>query len=99
MNDAEKLARADKARAVIENPIYQEAWENTRKAIWALIEQTPLADDRTAHELRLCLKLLRDVQGNLNEIMSAGKMASFKLAREAERKKETRTGIIRNFFR
>jgi len=95
MNDAEFLDRANKAKAILESPIYQESYENTRKAIISRIESTPLADTQAAEDLRRCLKLLRDVRANLELAMSQGKVALFNIEREKSRK----TSPLRNFFR
>jgi hypothetical protein len=95
MSDAELLDRANKALAVLENPIYAEAWENTRQSIIALIEKTPLSDTETAERLRICLKLLRDVRANLELMVNQGKIASFRLAEEKQR----RENPLRHLFR
>lgn len=95
MNNEQLLERALKAKAILENPLYAESWENTRAAIIALIEKTPLADSQTAEDLRRCLKLLRDVRANLELCLNQGKLASFQL----EEEKKRRDNPLRNFFR
>ena len=95
MNEYQILDRATKATAILENPVYQEAWDSTRLAIIALIEKTPMSEVQTAEDLRRCLKLLRDVRLNLELFMKQGKVASFNLAAEKSRKDNP----LRNLFR
>lgn len=95
MNEHQLVDRADKARAVLESPVYQEAWDATRAAIISLIETTPLSQTETAEDLRRCLKLLRDVRSNLELFAKQGKVASFRLAQEKARS----TNPLRNLFR
>ncbi len=95
MNDAQLLERSTQALAVLENPMYREAWENTRLAIIGLIEKAPLSDTQTAEDLRRCLKLLKDVRTNLELMVNQGKIVSFRLAQEKQR----RENPLRHLFR
>lgn len=95
MTPEQAIERANKAKAILESPVYMESWDNTRQAIIAMIEKTPLSDHQTAEDLRRCLKLLRDVRANLELAMSQGKLASFRLEEEKRRKDNP----LRNFFR
>ena len=95
MTPGQLMERADQARHVLENQTYQAAWDDTRAAIIALIEKTPLADTQTAEDLRRCLKLLRDVRANLEASMNQGKLASFRLEQEKKRSENP----LRNLFR
>ena len=95
MNEAQLMERSEKARAVLDNPIYQEGWDATRLAIIALIEKTPMSEVQTAEDLRRCLKLLRDVRLNLELFMKQGKVASFNL----EQQKARKDNPLRNLFR
>lgn len=95
MNEAEALARASQAKAILDAPIYQDAYANCRAAIIALMEKTPLSETQTAEDLRRCLKLLRDVQANMAVAMSTGKLAEFRLAQEEARRKNPLRGLFR----
>lgn len=95
MNDAQLIDRANKAKAILENPAYREAFEAVRLAIHQQIEEAPIRDQEGVHQLRLCLKLLRDVRVNLETALNQGKLASFKLAQEEKR----RNNPLANFFR
>lgn len=87
MNDPMLIDRANKAKAVLDSPIYQESYEMTRLAIISRIELCPLGDVAIAEDLRKCLRLLRDVLANLELTMSQGKLASFKLNQEEQARK------------
>ena len=89
------IDRADKARAILESPVYQESWEAVRNAIIERIEKCSLTDTQTAEDLRRCLKLLKDVRLNMEVMLKDGKVESFKLAEADQRAKHP----LRNFFR
>ncbi len=89
------LERADKAKAILDSPLYQEAYEGVRTAIIERIEKCSLTDTQTAEDLRRCLKLLKDVRLNLEVMLNHGKVERFNLQKEQERSKNP----LRNLFR
>lgn len=95
MNEAKILDRAHKAKALLDNPMYDESFEMVRLAIHDQIEKCPMADTAKAEDLRKCLKLLRDVKLNLTAALGSGQVIEFNMAREAERKKNPLRGLFR----
>lgn len=95
MNESQLIERANRAQAVLDNPLYDDAYNLVRLAIIDQIEKLPLADVAKAEDLRKCLKLLRDVKANLTEVLNSGKIVSFKIS-EAEKAKKN---AFRNYFR
>jgi hypothetical protein len=86
MNDAQLLARAAQAKAVLDSAIYQESWEACRLAIFAKIEAAPLGSRETIEDMHRCLKLLASARGNLEAFMKAGKAAEIRLLEDEERR-------------
>ncbi len=86
------VGRANRAEAILKDPIYREAFENVRQAIFTRIENTPVRDAEGLQQLRLMLKLLRDVEANMTEAVNNGKVEALRLAQESEAKK--RFGIF-----
>lgn len=74
-----KIERAEKAQRILTDPIFVEAFENTRQAIFQKIEQTPIRDDEGLKHLRLSLKLLQDVRANLTAVLNDGKIEEYRL--------------------
>jgi|688.fasta_scaffold117774_3 hypothetical protein len=91
MTDAERVRRADAAKRLLEDALMAEAFASVRTAILQRIEDAPLRDRDGVHELKLMLKLLRDVRGNLETFIRDGKIAALHI--EEERKKR-RFGIF-----
>lgn len=89
------IDRANKAKAILDNPMYEESFELCRQAIIHRIENTSLTDTQTAEDLRRCLKLLRDVRANLIATLNSGKVEQFRLQEEQKR----RDNPFRNLFR
>lgn len=74
-----KIDRAQKAERILNDPIFIEAFENTRQAIFQKIEATPIRDDEGLKHLRLSLKLLSDVRANLTAVLNDGKVEEFRI--------------------
>lgn len=73
------LDRANRAKAILNNPTYQESFDLVRQAILEQWEATPVRDREGAHELKLMLKLLSDVRANLDRAIADGKLAAHEL--------------------
>ena len=89
------IEAANKAKAVLDSPAYQDAYKGVREALITRIEQCSLKDTDTAEDLRRCLKLLKDVQLNMLAALNSGKLEQFRLAEEQKRKENP----LRNIFR
>jgi hypothetical protein len=74
-----KIERAQKAERILTDPLFAEAFENTRQAIFHKIEQTPIRDAEGLANLRLSLKLLQDVRANLTQMLNDGKIEQYRL--------------------
>lgn len=100
MNEGQLLERANKAKGVLENPMYIESFAMVHAAIIARIEACPMADVAAAEDLRKCLKLLRDVRANLDLAMNQGKVVSFNIEQErAQEERRKKFHVIPNFYR
>lgn len=75
------MDRANKAKVILDNPLYQESFDLVRQAIHEQWEATPVRDHEGAHELKLMLKLLGDVRANLERAIADGKIAALELDR------------------
>lgn len=73
------LDRAARAKAVLDNTAYQEAFEDVRRAIHEAWEAAPVRDTEGQQILKLQLKLLSDVRANLDRAIADGKMAAIEL--------------------
>lgn len=82
MDSATEIARGEQARQVIENELYKEAFGSVREGIIQAWEAAPQRDIEGQHELKLMLKLLTDVQKNIERVMTTGKMAKIQVERE-----------------
>lgn len=82
MTPQEELKRGEQARLVLENELYAEAWKSVRDGIIQAWESAPIRDKEGHNELKLMLKLLTDVQRNMETVMTTGKMAKVMIERE-----------------
>lgn len=95
MSDQHAIDRANKAKAILEAPGFNDAFMAVRAAIITRIETCSLTDTQTAEDLRRCLKLLKDVRLNLETAVNSGKISTFRLAEDEQRKKNP----LRRLFR
>ena len=87
MSKEQDLAKASKAASLLNDETLMGAFANVRQAIFDKIETTPLRDDEGLKQLRIMLKLLKDVKSNLEQALRNGKMAAEELKIEKERGK------------
>jgi hypothetical protein len=65
--------RAGKARALLNDPIFQEAFKSVEDAIHRAWAQTPPQKKDQAHELRLMLAALGNVKKSVERVAREGK--------------------------
>lgn len=71
--------QAAKAEKLLQDETFTGAFNNLRSAILERWEMCAIEDKETAHELKLMLKLLNDLRGNLEMAVHNGNMASSQL--------------------
>ena len=76
---------------LLESPIYKDSLSAVRSAIIETWEKCPVRDTEAQHELKLMLKLLKDLEANINQVATTGKLAKLQIEQE-------RRGL-RSFFR
>jgi len=82
INDFKAVDRASKAKALLDNPMFDESFALVRSALLERIENWSLQDAAGAEKLRMMLKLLRDVRANVEQAVRDGKVSSFRLDEE-----------------
>ncbi len=92
MTPEEELVRANRAREVLENPIFVEAVEKVDAEIERAWRCSPATDTTGREQLWLMQRLLEKVVGHLNQTMKTGQMAQEQL-----RWKETNEKRAREF--
>ena len=81
-----------KAKVLWENADFQRALDKVRTGIFERWAESPVGDASGQHELRLMLKLLEDVEGNIRKEMTDGQFAD-RIIKDDEAKKERASKI------
>lgn len=89
------IDRANKAKAILESQLFEEAFALVRGKLIEGMENCPLADTAVAEDFRRCLKLLRSVRLNLETAVNSGKIEQFRLTEAEKRKANPLRGIFR----
>lgn len=71
-----------RAKTVIDSTAFQDAYKAVREAIIEAWDQCPIRDREGAHELKLMLKLHKDIEGHLRKAVENGEFAAKELARD-----------------
>lgn len=79
------IERATKADRILNDELYKESFECVRQALLAKFEAAPIGDVEGIAQVRLCLKLLKDVRANLEAAVRDAKIEEFNI----EQKKKT----------
>ena len=72
------IVRAKDAERLLQDPEFKAAINGVRQALFQRIEACPLRDEEGLRMLQLQLKLLRDVQANLQSVINDGKVLEHK---------------------
>ena len=76
------INRAQQAKHLLDNPIYQESFKSVRDAIVKAWSDAPIRDVDGQHELKLMLKLLTDLENNIVRVVNDGKIAQIEIERQ-----------------
>ena len=86
MSDEHKLLKAQeqgsKAKTVLESEAFQSAFNGVKSAIVDAWQECPIRDKEGAHELKLMLKLMKDIEGHLQKAVADGQFAAKELKRD-----------------
>lgn len=77
MNEELRLARASRAKQLLDDPLLTESFEMVKAGIIERWAAAPLRDRDGAHELKLMLKILIDVRAALSQAINDGKVVQF----------------------
>lgn len=83
-----KRTRGDRAKAIMEDPTFQEALTTIRDNIHAKWESSPISDDDTLLRLKYSIDTLRSIELQLNEFIYEGSVD--RLEEELENKRKER---------
>ncbi len=87
------IKRGIEAELLWQNAIFTEAREGVRNAIIKKWAASPIRDREGQHELRLMLKLLDDLEGNIQTVMRDGKMAEHNLKTKQSLAERAKRGL------
>jgi hypothetical protein len=79
MSLEQDIFAGNRAQRLLEDPALVKAFDDVRGAILERWESAPLRDTEGHHELKLMLRLLSDVRGNLELAIQNGKIAAAEL--------------------
>jgi hypothetical protein len=76
------IRRAEEAKRLLSEPMLAEAFDNVESGLVGAMKNAIMGDEKTHHELVLCLQLLGRVRNYFQEVIDTGHMEQL----QAERK-------------
>jgi hypothetical protein len=83
MTPEKEVQRGHQAQAILDDPLYQEAFDAVRKEITRQWQNSPARDAEGREKLWLSSKLLDRLEAHLTSVMESGKLAKATLAQRA----------------
>lgn len=71
-----EIKRGERAAEVLSNELYKESIEKVRDGIIKSMSQSALGDAETHNRLVIALQLLAQIEKQLTDVMTTGKMAA-----------------------
>ena len=90
----EEMRRGTQARAIIDNPLWAEAWDTMETRILEEWRDAPAEDVEGREVLWLMLKIAERVQGHMQSVLETGQMAEMQIA-DLRKQRERRDGRAR----
>lgn len=78
------IVRAEHAARLLEDEILQDAFIQVKAALLEKFENSPIRDIEGQHELRVMLKLLADVKGNIEQVIARGTLEKSRMEKTKE---------------
>ncbi len=79
MSDQDVIDRAKRAEKLLNDQTFKEAFGHVEKALHDAWANAPVRDKEGAHEIKLMLKLLRDVKASIEQSVVSGKATIHRL--------------------
>jgi len=69
------VSRSDKARQVLENPVFKESIEKLKTLYTSSLFNTGVNENQTREKLYLAYHIVQKVEQNIQEVLDTGKLA------------------------
>ena len=89
-NGFDKVARGDRAKEMLESPVFQDALSEVREAIFRSWESLPTDADDKLRDLKLSIHLLNAIVKNLQTFIEEGALEKFETEQQDKLKENKR---------
>ena len=86
----DKVARGDRAKEMLESPVFQDALQEVREAIFRSWESLPTDADDKLRDLKLSIHLLNAIVKNLQTFIEEGALERFETEQQDKLKENKR---------
>jgi hypothetical protein len=82
MTPGDRIARANRARELLDEETMRGVFNGVREALVLKLEQCPIGDTQTQHEIALTLQLLKQLRAHLQAFIDDGVLAEREVDQE-----------------
>jgi hypothetical protein len=75
-NQLTEVKRGEQAAQILENPLFKESVDKVREGIIKSMATSALGDSETHNRLVIALQLLNQIEKQLSDVMTTGKLAA-----------------------
>jgi len=83
MANMTEIYRGDEANKLLENDIYIESMQKVRDGIVKAMQDAPMGDEKTHNRLVIALQLLNQIEKQIKDIATTGKMAKLQFEQQS----------------
>jgi hypothetical protein len=80
-----EVIRGAEAERLLDSEILKEAFEKTRQGIIDAMQQAPMGDEKTHNRLVIALQLLNQIEKQIKDVATTGKLASLQVTQFGDR--------------
>ena len=77
----EEIKLGEQAAQILDNPVYKDAIERVRENIVNSMTNSAIGDEKTHNRLVIALQLLNQINKQLTDVMTTGKLAAIQTDR------------------
>ena len=85
MTNEEEITRAQDAKFILDNYLYQDAWKQIKEGIVNAMNQSTMGDEKTHTRLVMALQITNKLQKHFEQAMETGKLAELQLMDKKKR--------------
>lgn len=82
-----EIHRGDEAQRLLDSEVYVDSMQKVRDGIYKAMQDAPMGDEKTHNRLVIALQLLNQIEKQIKDVATTGKMAKLQFENQTLRDK------------